>query len=144
MSKIKPDTRLPLFGTETDWRPPPRYLLSLIFPVYEYNEAAAGFALDSVEIISPPAVFLEAAGQYGLVGVTIVTPPPPPDNVPVDGGAGAGHYQLLGVEIVAVDLGAKEFASANYSLVGVRVDTTLILSEDAATSAYSLLGVEII
>ena len=144
MSKIKPDTYLPLFGVETEYPPGVRYWISGLFAMYNEDAGRGTFSLEGLRLIDQPHAEEFGAVRFSLLGVSIEDAPIPPDNVEVDIGAGSASYSLAGVDILGVDIGPKDTSRATFSIADVRLLGTLVVEDEAATASFGLLGVTII
>jgi hypothetical protein len=143
MSKLKPNTWLPLFGVETEYPPGVRYWISGLFAMHNADAGRGTFSLEGLRLIDQPHAEEFGAGRLSLLGVSVEDAPTPPDSIAVTIDAGAA-YSLVGVNIFGVDISPKDTGHATFSIAGVRLLGTLVVADEAATASFGLLGVTII
>jgi len=144
MSKIKPDTYLPLFGVETEYPPTVTYYLSRMFPAYNGDVAVSRWDGVHAEAVQRPHGEDSAPTDWGLLAVEILDIIPP-SNIPVQEQAQAA-FSLLEVAVreTRVDVEADDVAAATFGLQGVTILGTLVLGTESAAATFGLQSVEIL
>lgn len=141
MSKIKPNTWLPLFGVETDWRPPPRYYLSTLFPMYQEDSLATGLGLAWADAPTIPNGTDYGTTSRTLLSVSLVEIIQPND-IKIEDQNAVGRSL---VSVVVKDTSAKfeDTSGTTRTLAGVKIDTVQVLPTDTYGTTRTLAGVSV-
>ena len=142
MSKIKPDTHLPLFGVETEYPPGVRYWISGLFSMYNEDTATAGLGLQSADVRTIPNGDDVGAASLGLVSVEALEIIPP-NNISIDQDVATSGLSLINVEALGVDTRPSDVAANTLGLQAVDLPSVLMDTYDVAATALGLQAVEI-
>ena len=142
MSKIKPDTYLPLFGVETEYPPKVTYYLSGLFPLHMYDDLAVDSGLGRVYLSRTGELDDRLGASVGLRHVTLIDPPDPNKY------AYSNDALSVGVALRAVLLRdsrawSNDAVAVSVGLRGVRFSSANAFDNEALAVGVGLRGVTI-